>query len=47
VFLGGVMVCVPRWCSGLCFSGVEWFVFLSVLMVCVPQWCNGLCFSVV
>jgi hypothetical protein len=43
----GVMVCVPRWCSGLCFSVVEWFVFLSVLMVCVPRWFNGLCFSVV
>ena len=41
------MVCVPRWCSGLCFSVVEWFVFLSVLIVCVPRWCNGLCFSVV
>jgi hypothetical protein len=47
VFISGVMVCVPRWCSGLCFSVVEWFVFLSVLMVCVPRLCTGFCSSVV
>jgi hypothetical protein len=40
------MVCVPRWCYGVC-SVEYWFVFLGGVMVCVPRWCNVLCYSVV
>ena len=42
-----LMVCVPRWCNGLCFAVVLWFVFIGGVIVCVSQWCNGLLSSVV
>ena len=46
MFLGSVMICVPRWCNGLCSSVVLLFVSLCGVMVCVSQWSTGLCSSV-
>jgi hypothetical protein len=35
------MFCVPRWCSGLCFSVLQWFVLLGGVVVCVPRFLSG------